>query len=348
MPFFSKQLDVVLPGRLYRSGNPIVANQSQSNQFITQLKNNNIKRVISLNEDIDKNLPKLLSDNNIEHLHSPISFGSNWQSELMKWRKNASNILDKTPTLVHCKYGQDRTGFVVASYRVLKGMSPIQALSEAEKYDFGKFISPGVKKYMLELLGVKATDVLKTDDAVTIMRDDISQPMGGHSGMYAGVNSPAIKPQQSFAPYSDSTVETYPYNNKNARVLLLKRILKIAYVFVVCLDIENDNDEYYKDLILYLNSLDCQVSINGTTCDLYIGSKQNNSETINIDKASELTQDIKNEIFNKIKKLKNNINQSLNIGQMDNFSGQTMNTPSGAVGAPNAAAPIESYYMVQL
>jgi protein tyrosine phosphatase (PTP) superfamily phosphohydrolase (DUF442 family) len=45
------------------------------------------------------------------------------------------------PLLVHCQYGKDRTGFVVASYRVTVEKKPVDAAVQ-EAYDYGCCFAP--------------------------------------------------------------------------------------------------------------------------------------------------------------------------------------------------------------
>jgi protein tyrosine/serine phosphatase len=55
-----------------------------------------------------------------------------------------------TPIFVHCQYGCDRTGTVIACYRILHdGWSSQLALREAERYGFSKF-EGSMKRFIVE------------------------------------------------------------------------------------------------------------------------------------------------------------------------------------------------------
>jgi protein tyrosine phosphatase (PTP) superfamily phosphohydrolase (DUF442 family) len=52
-----------------------------------------------------------------------------------------------TPVLIHCQHGEDRTGLVVAAYRVrINGWSKESAMAEARKYGYHSWINFGLNK----------------------------------------------------------------------------------------------------------------------------------------------------------------------------------------------------------
>lgn len=56
-------------------------------------------------------------------------------------------ISSKGPLLVHCKHGQDRTGLVVAAYRVsVCGWSKDDAMTEALKFGYRSYLNFGLNR----------------------------------------------------------------------------------------------------------------------------------------------------------------------------------------------------------
>lgn len=62
------------------------------------------------------------------------------------------------PVYVHCQHGEDRTGLLVAAYRIKKqGWAPQQAYQEALRYGYHPHFNAGLNKNF-EALGVVITD----------------------------------------------------------------------------------------------------------------------------------------------------------------------------------------------
>jgi protein tyrosine/serine phosphatase len=58
------------------------------------------------------------------------------------------------PVLVHCQHGEDRTGLVIAAYRVLaQGWTKEQAMSEALEFHYRRLINFGLNKTWSEFQG---------------------------------------------------------------------------------------------------------------------------------------------------------------------------------------------------
>jgi tyrosine-protein phosphatase SIW14 len=50
---------------------------------------------------------------------------------------------------VHCRYGDDRTGMMIATYRMaIEGWTPQQAMQEMEKFGFHRFLCPSLPAYV--------------------------------------------------------------------------------------------------------------------------------------------------------------------------------------------------------
>jgi hypothetical protein len=55
--------------------------------------------------------------------------------------------MEKKPVLVHCQHGQDRTGLVIAAYRVnVHGWSKGQAMSEALAFGYRSWLNFGLNR----------------------------------------------------------------------------------------------------------------------------------------------------------------------------------------------------------
>ena len=53
----------------------------------------------------------------------------------MDWALRVAADPSRQPVLVHCRYGKDRTGVVIAAYRVVhEGWEPKAAAAEAKRY----------------------------------------------------------------------------------------------------------------------------------------------------------------------------------------------------------------------
>lgn len=118
---------------LYRGAQP-------TGEGFRQLAKRGIKTVINLRND-DKNA--LLEKTEVlragmKYINLPLG---NWlgpkDEEIAEILKQI-NSSENQPVFVHCKRGADRTGTVIAVYRISHdGWTAKQAQSEAESYDFG-------------------------------------------------------------------------------------------------------------------------------------------------------------------------------------------------------------------
>ena len=105
--------------KLYRSAQP-------SKEAFIVLQKYGIKNDLDLRQwHDDKSLLKGL---NIRHIPLPLNASKVTYQDLVK----AVAIIEKTKgkTLVHCLHGSDRTGVVVAAYRIYHGMDKRKAIQE--------------------------------------------------------------------------------------------------------------------------------------------------------------------------------------------------------------------------
>ena len=184
---------------LYRGGAPT------DNDVIFLKKKFGINKIISLDLKDGlkiKNICKLL---NINHIMLPLDTS----------RKSILNILqydlkdlltDNGPTFIHCSAGKDRTGFIVALFKVkYLGVTPKKALEEAEKIGFGKNV-PHFKKmislYEKIIKNTKSNNDVNNVDIVSNHREYLSD---NRSSILDEAH------QGSFAPYLSPTKQ-FPYD----------------------------------------------------------------------------------------------------------------------------------------
>jgi len=123
-----KNFGVVTPGLVYRGGMIVDEGQMQN------LKNLGIERVISLHPSPD--IARLCNRFGIEHIPAFMENGAPEDLGRKILGNNVADFLNEKPTYVHCFYGQDRTGGVIARYRTENGWPCKQAYREAKAHGF--------------------------------------------------------------------------------------------------------------------------------------------------------------------------------------------------------------------
>jgi protein tyrosine/serine phosphatase len=119
---------VVIPKTLYRGG--IINNIKQ----LEYLKSLGVKRIVSLHEN--SRVPQLCKIANIECIQAFIENGSPEEFGRKVLGNSVSNFLTQKPTYVHCYYGEDRTGGVIARVRTEMGWPCDKAYKEAKSFGF--------------------------------------------------------------------------------------------------------------------------------------------------------------------------------------------------------------------
>jgi tyrosine-protein phosphatase SIW14 len=112
---------------------------------IFNLKNFGIKRIVSLDEKFGKLISKTCKELKIEQKIIPLD--GTRKSLIKLFENNLHDLFLTIPTFVHCRYGEDRTGFLIA-YLSCKYLNKSfdEALKEAKSFGFGNKISLEVKK----------------------------------------------------------------------------------------------------------------------------------------------------------------------------------------------------------
>lgn len=118
---------------IYRGGQPTEAG-------IKTLAKLGVKTIIYLRDgkELAKAEEKWAADAGIKFIHEP---EHNWRKPK---RKSIESIIEtlttaeNQPVFVHCRRGADRTGTVIATYRITRdGWTAKQANAEAKKFGFG-------------------------------------------------------------------------------------------------------------------------------------------------------------------------------------------------------------------
>lgn len=111
---------------IYRGADP-------SREGYTTLRNMGIKTVLNLSHGRDE---KELVPYGLIELYSPIDFFGDVDgykmSEVLKCMFNSLNH----PMYVHCAQGRDRTGMVIACYRIRMGWTNKDAIAEMQSFGF--------------------------------------------------------------------------------------------------------------------------------------------------------------------------------------------------------------------
>ncbi|HEX4124849.1 MAG TPA: tyrosine-protein phosphatase [Tepidisphaeraceae bacterium] len=136
--FLPKDFGVVEPGRIYRSG------QISSRMLRKTIEQYHIAVVVDLSSPNEEN-PDALAEKRIDaeagaqHLYFPL--GGDGLGNPQRYVDAIDAILRANraghAALVHCQAGSERTGGVIAVYRILiEGKPESQAFAEMEKYGF--------------------------------------------------------------------------------------------------------------------------------------------------------------------------------------------------------------------
>lgn len=134
-----------------------------------------VRRIISLDQDVGFSINPECEKLGIDHIIIPISHESE-----TKTKKQISNLKEKIvelfsirPLYIHCVHGRDRTGLAVALWQIANGMSPDEALAEANSFEFGNGLSSRNKKNYTDAM---FDDFNSTTDIVNQERQSHDSP----------------------------------------------------------------------------------------------------------------------------------------------------------------------------
>lgn len=141
----------VIEQDMYRSGRPAVA------QLEMLAESFNIRTILSLetyalDKKYEKQAKEAAEDIGIEVINVPISPVGHLDKAAVKKALEALKTLPR-PILIHCYRGAERTGIVVAAYRISVGRWTYdQAIKEMDSYGFNPLFA-GWKKDLKEIVG---------------------------------------------------------------------------------------------------------------------------------------------------------------------------------------------------
>lgn len=189
----------VIPGKLFRGGAP-----NPEDVFLLKEKYN-INKIISLDPISAEKIERACKMLNIEHAIIPLRWNQIKQDLMNLFEYDLKELLlDNNPTFIHCAAGKDRTGLIIALFKIkYMDEDPNNALNEANKLGFGI----GMNKKNLDLfkkliLSCKKDNKQKYNSIVSNQRD------------YKSDNRDTFLDearQESFAPHLDSSKQ-YPYD----------------------------------------------------------------------------------------------------------------------------------------
>ena len=149
---FTTAVKIDLPGcgNLYKVSDTLYRGEQPTDEGFKELEKLGIKTVVnlrSLHSDRDK-----LEDTSLAYEHIRMEAWDPEQEEIEAFLKIATDP-DKQPVFVHCQHGADRTGTMVAVYRiVVEDWSKKKAINEMRNGPFGFHeIFSGLPKFIKEL-----------------------------------------------------------------------------------------------------------------------------------------------------------------------------------------------------
>lgn len=201
-----KRFLVVTP-ELYRGGEP-------SSVEVAILKNIwGVHRVISLDKGAGDRIDPICNKLGLDHVMIPLEFDSKHQDAIDYITENINDlIITNSPTFVHCVHGKDRTGFVVALFRIRQGWSLRKALLEALAIGFGTGLDDKeIRRFVSALKKAATSDDNAVSDIVTLERD-------GLQNVAIPVNN-----SSSFAPITPVESDGYPIDTSSVNDRAIKR-----------------------------------------------------------------------------------------------------------------------------
>lgn len=121
---------VDLDSRIYRGGQPQVPDDFK------WLENAGVTRIIKLNPKRFTLEQEMTISNGIEIMYCPISTIEQILTEPDLDSLQAAVAFINLGTFIHCEHGQDRTGLIVALYRISQGWSKKDAYDEMMRNRF--------------------------------------------------------------------------------------------------------------------------------------------------------------------------------------------------------------------
>jgi hypothetical protein len=342
-----------------------------------------IRHILSLDRTVATRVAERLKllgyDKLVKHTIHHISPGSP-AGEGQILFDNIRQFLSDRPVLIHCLYGQDRTGFALAAWLIKeKNYNPCQAVSEVENVTgYGKGITPVAKQTLNNILGcygdeeereltneevegvvsgeTNISDLASADDAVSIMRDNFGQTQGGLSSgtTDAGPIADNLQYQIYHDPNDALVMKDNDYkgiaintaSKRASRIKLLNRII-VAQPIDGSAELHSSSIGSaipgFTDISKMKDVKDLEQDFGNIIKDI-----EKVVDSFEQDKKDKLK---KKEKEKKEEEIPENMIGAGNVGTIDNYTGvggNMFSAPSGTPGAGNAAQPVESTGYVQI
>lgn len=163
----------------------------------------NINKIVSLDHDSGEKISRACKLLGIKQIKIYIDESKSSLLKLFKY--DFKKLLDSEPTFIHCAFGRDRTGLVIAIFQVkYLNYSPEKAIKEAKSLQFGEGLPSQILNIYENLIyntkPIKSNDINSADSIVDIERE------------YKQDNKDSYldeAQQQSFAPYTEQKDPVY-------------------------------------------------------------------------------------------------------------------------------------------
>ena len=145
-----KNFDVVVPGKIYRSGQP------HEEQLEGWIKKYNLKTIISFRNNLPEYEKELALKHNIRLHQVPLS--SRTPPAELEWQWIRSILIQEKnlPLLIHCQSGADRTGVITALYRLKFQDWPLwKTFLEMNRHYHLYFYSPSLQRWLYKHAGAE-------------------------------------------------------------------------------------------------------------------------------------------------------------------------------------------------
>ena len=168
-----------------------------------------IKKIISLDADCGNKIDRICQLLKIKHLNLPLHGDKTSLLKILQY--DICDLLNNgKPTYVHCLHGKDRTGFLIALYKVkCMGWTAKKAIKEAEFLHFGTGLKPITTKMYKKVIesAENKIDENKADIVNNERNGTVSDFMVGD------INDSYLDQagQSSFAPFM-TTERIWPFN----------------------------------------------------------------------------------------------------------------------------------------
>jgi len=140
--------DVVVPGALYRSGQP------REGQLEDWIRAYGIRTIVDLRHAVPEYERDVARRHGVRLFHLPFSARTGLSEERWQEIREILTREENRPLLVHCQSGADRTGIVTARYRVeVEGRPLDEALREMIRHYHIPLQYPVLEEQLRELYG---------------------------------------------------------------------------------------------------------------------------------------------------------------------------------------------------